>query len=102
MLASVVNFFNPSMIVIGGGVANAGDQLLASIREAVYRRSLPLATRDLVIVPSALGGRAGITGAAAMVADELFSPAGLAATLRRHSGTDVARRGRLVALSEVS
>ena len=36
MLASVVNFFNPSLIVIGGGVANSPDQFLASIRETVY------------------------------------------------------------------
>ena len=99
MLASVVNFFNPSLIVIGGGVANAGDQLLAAIREAVYRRSLPLATRDLLILPSALGGRAGVIGAAAMVGDELFSPAGLAGTLARHAGTEVQRGGRLVALA---
>jgi glucokinase-like ROK family protein len=102
MLASVVNFFNPSLIVIGGGVANAGDQLLAAIREAVYRRSLPLATRDLLILPSALGGQAGIIGAAAMVADEIFSPGGLPSTLIRHAGRDVARGGRLVALSEVA
>ena len=47
MLASVVNFFNPSMIAIGGGVANSPDVLLASIRESIYRRSLPLATRNL-------------------------------------------------------
>ena len=47
MLATVVNFFNPSLIVIGGGVAQSGDQLLAAIRETVYRRSLPLATRKL-------------------------------------------------------
>jgi glucokinase-like ROK family protein len=99
MLASVVNFFNPSLIVIGGGVANAGDQLLAAIREAVYRRSLPLATRDLLILPSALGGQAGTIGAAAMVADELFSQGGLAATLARHAGSGIARGGRLVALS---
>ena len=102
MLASVVNFFNPSLIVIGGGVANAGDQLLAAVREAVYRRSLALATRDLLILPSALGARAGIIGAGAMVADELFSPTGLATTLARHAGTGVARGGRLVALSEAA
>lgn len=81
MLASVVNFFNPSLIVIGGGVAQSGDRLLASIREAVYRRSLPLATRDLRVVPSSLGPRAGVVGAAAMVADELFSRERLAETL---------------------
>ena len=73
MLASVVNFFNPSLIVIGGGVAQSGDQLLASIRETVYRRSLPLATRDLVIQRSSLGGLAGVIGASAMVVDQLFS-----------------------------
>jgi glucokinase-like ROK family protein len=98
MLASVVNFFNPSLIVIGGGVASAGDQLLAAVREAVYRRSLPLATRDLLILPSALGGRTGIIGAAAMVADELFSPAHLATTLARHAGIDSQGERRLLTL----
>jgi glucokinase-like ROK family protein len=72
MLASVVNFFNPSLIVLGGGVAGAGDLLLATIRETVYRRSLPLATRELVVKRSALGNRAGVVGAAAIVTDELF------------------------------
>jgi predicted NBD/HSP70 family sugar kinase len=73
MLASVVNFFTPSLIVIGGGVANSPDQLLASIRETVYRRSLPLATRDLLIQRSSLGGLAGVIGASSMVVDEVFS-----------------------------
>ncbi len=77
MLASVVNFFNPSLIVVGGGVAAAGDVLLASIRQTVYGRSLPLATRDLLIQRSALGSVGGVTGAAVMVLDELFSPASL-------------------------
>ena len=73
MLASIVNFFNPSLIVIGGGVAQSGDQFLAAIRESIYRRSLPLATRDLAIQRSSLGNLAGVAGAAAMVADQLFS-----------------------------
>ncbi len=73
MLASVVNFFNPSLIVIGGGVANSPDQLLAAIRETIYRRSLPLATRDLLIQRSSLGGLAGVIGASAMVIDLLFA-----------------------------
>jgi len=73
MLAGVVNFFNPSLIVIGGGVAQAGDLLLAAVRQVVYGRSLPLATRNLAIRRSALAGTAGILGAATMVTDELFS-----------------------------
>ncbi|MBI3749403.1 MAG: ROK family protein [Chloroflexi bacterium] len=73
MLSSVVNFFNPSLIVIGGGVANSPDQLLAAIRETIYRRSLPLATRDLLIQRSSLGGLAGVIGASAMVVDQLFA-----------------------------
>lgn len=73
------------MIVIGGGVASAGDRYLATIRQTVYRRSLPLATRNLQIVPSGLGPMAGVVGAAAMVADELFSLQQLAGTLARHA-----------------
>src|SRR5687768_6923431 len=72
-LASVVNFFNPSLIVVGGGVAQSGDQLLAAIRETVYRRSLPLATRDLAVQRSSLGTLAGVVGASAMVVEQLFS-----------------------------
>jgi glucokinase-like ROK family protein len=78
MLASAVNFFNPSLIVIGGGVAQAGDVLLVPIRTTVHRRSLPLATRDLAIRRSSLGGLAGVIGASAMVVDQLFSRESLA------------------------
>jgi glucokinase-like ROK family protein len=73
MLAGIVNFFNPSLIVIGGGVANSPDQLLAAIRESIYRRSLPLATRELLIHRSSLGGLAGVIGASSMVVDQLFA-----------------------------
>ena len=78
MLAGIVNFFNPSLIVIGGGVANSPDQLLAAIRETIYRRSLPLATRDLLVQRSSLGGLAGVIGASVMVGDQLFSRESLA------------------------
>jgi glucokinase-like ROK family protein len=73
MLASVVNFFNPSLIIIGGGVAQSGDQMLASIRETVYRRSLPLATRELLIQRSSLGLLGGVHGTSALVVDQLFA-----------------------------
>ena len=72
-LASIVNFFNPSLILIGGGVSDSGDLFLASIRESIYRRALPLATRDLRLNRAPLGKRAGAVGAAFMVSDEIFS-----------------------------
>jgi glucokinase-like ROK family protein len=72
MLATVVNLLNPSLVVIGGGVSHAGNLFLATIRETVYRRSLPLATRALQIELSGLGEDAGVIGAATMVADELL------------------------------
>lgn len=73
MVATLVNALNPSLVVIGGGVSGVGDPLIASIRETVYRRSLPLATRDLRIVRSGLEGDGGRVGAASMVVDELFA-----------------------------
>jgi predicted NBD/HSP70 family sugar kinase len=74
VLATLVNFFNPAVIVIGGDVAQAHEQLLAGIREIVYQRSLPLATRHLAIVRSALDDHAGVTGAAALVIEHILSP----------------------------
>jgi glucokinase-like ROK family protein len=81
VLASLVNFFNPSVVVVGGGVAQSGDQLLAAIRETVYRRSLPLATRELTVQRSSLGALAGVIGASTMVTEQLFSRDVLAAWL---------------------
>jgi glucokinase-like ROK family protein len=72
VLAGLVNFFNPSLILIGGGVANIGNQLLASIRQAVLYRSTALATRELTINYSPLGSEAGVTGAISLALDYLF------------------------------
>jgi glucokinase-like ROK family protein len=71
-LASLVNFFNPSYVFFGGGVTNLGNQLLSSIRQAVLNRSLPLATRHLVIDYSSMGADTGITGAICLAKDHLF------------------------------
>ena len=74
VLAGLVNFFNPGRIVVAGGVAHAGNPLLAGIREAVYRRALPLAARDLDISISGLGDRAGRVGAARMAIEAYLAP----------------------------
>jgi glucokinase-like ROK family protein len=73
VLAGLVSFFNPGLIVIGGGVAGIGHTLLAEIRGVVYRRSLPLATGNMPIVLSELGGDAGVVGAARLVSDHVFT-----------------------------
>ncbi len=75
VLATLVSFANPSMIVIGGGLAQLGHVLLAEIRSVVYRRSLPLATGNLPVVLSELEGRAGVTGAAVLASDMAFEQA---------------------------
>lgn len=67
VLAACVSLINPSVIVIGGSLSQAGDSLLAGIREAIYARSLPLATTELKVVPARTGHQAAIRGAAAMV-----------------------------------
>jgi glucokinase-like ROK family protein len=73
VLAGLVSFINPSMIVIGGGLAGLGHLLLAEIRSVVYRRSLPLATGNLPVVLSELGPRAGVVGAAALASELAYS-----------------------------
>jgi predicted NBD/HSP70 family sugar kinase len=74
VLAGLVNALNPSVIVIGGDVAEAHEQLFAGVREIVYQRSTPLATRDLHFARSALGDRAGVVGAAVMAIEHVLSP----------------------------
>jgi len=69
VLATLVSTLNPSLIIIGGGVANIGHALLGEIRGTVYRRSLPLATRNLPVVLSELEGMAGVTGASVLAAE---------------------------------
>jgi predicted NBD/HSP70 family sugar kinase len=73
VLASLVNFFNPSHIFIGGGIANFGNHLLVAIRRAVLHRSLPLATTHLSIKFSRMSADAGVMGAISLALDYLFA-----------------------------
>jgi len=74
VVATMVNLINPSVVVIGGRLADSGEHLLAGIREVVYRRSLPLATESLRIVSSRAGAEAGVLGAASMAITHVLSP----------------------------
>lgn len=73
VLAGLVSFFNPGLVIIAGGVARLGHILLAEIRSVVYRRSLPLATGNLPIVLSELEDVAGVVGAARLISDHVYS-----------------------------
>ena len=76
VLASLVSFFNPGLIVIGGRVTGLGHALLAEIRGVAYRRSLPLATGNLPIVLSELGDEGGVIGAARLISSSVYAPLG--------------------------
>jgi len=81
ILAGVVNLLNPAEIVIGGDLAQAGQPLLAGIRETIYRRSTTLNTNELTIRTSQLGDRAGVIGAAALVIERILDPVAIDAAL---------------------
>ena len=72
MLAGLVNFFNPSLILIGGGVSKIGFKLLSSIRQAVLRRSTALSTKALRIELSQLGDDAGVIGGIRLALENIF------------------------------
>ena len=66
-LASVVNLLNPEKIIIGGGVAAAGDLLLTPIKESLIKRAMPIAGSAVEIVPAQLGNSAGVIGASLLI-----------------------------------
>jgi predicted NBD/HSP70 family sugar kinase len=85
-VADAVNVLNPSTVVLGGDIANAHEHLLAHVREVVYTRSLPLATRSLDIVLSELGNRAGVLGGAYLAIEHRLQPDALDHELERRLG----------------
>ncbi|HWU23877.1 MAG TPA: ROK family protein, partial [Nocardioides sp.] len=81
VLAVAVNLLNPQAVVIGGDMAGAFDVYAAGVRETLYARATALATRELQVLPSTFGDRAGLVGCAAMALDRVLSPAAVDARL---------------------
>ena len=77
VVATLVHFYNPARVTLGGSVAAASDELLAGIRSVVYQRALPLATRNLVLANSVLGEFGGVAGAAVLGIERVLSAAGI-------------------------
>lgn len=72
VLATVVTLLNPGVLMVAGDVA--GPPFLTGVRELLYQRAMPRTTAYLQVVPSQLGERAGLKGAAAMVVEHLYAP----------------------------
>jgi predicted NBD/HSP70 family sugar kinase len=74
VLAACVALLNPNQIVLGGELAEAGEPLLAGIRETIYRRGQPLATRQLHVSMASDPVLAGVIGASRLVQDVILAP----------------------------
>ncbi len=66
-LTNIIDILAPELVVIGGGIAQAGDLLLEPAREAIRKYAFPPQLRDVELVQAELGEFSGIYGAAAMV-----------------------------------
>lgn len=73
VLTVCVSLLNPSVIVIGGSLAQAAEHLVAGVREVVYARSIPLLTEQLTIAPSRTGSHAGLRGISRLAVDSALS-----------------------------
>lgn len=74
-LATAINLLDPDVVVIGGGVARAGEPLLEPVRRAAERYALPSHRRGLRIVAAELGERAGVVGAGLLAWQVANAPA---------------------------
>ena len=65
-------YLNPGVLMIAGDLAET--HFVTGVRELLYQRALPRATRNLQVVTSRLGDRAALAGATAMVVEHLYAP----------------------------
>jgi glucokinase len=75
-VVTLVNIFNPEVVVVGGGAIAAGELLLAPAREVVASRALPINREDVRLVPARFGAESGMLGAACMALDLAGVPVG--------------------------
>ncbi|MHB8926482.1 MAG: ROK family protein [Bacillota bacterium] len=70
-IANYINLVNPELVIIGGGVAQAGELFLAPVRRVVAQRAMKVQAAAARVVPARLGEDAGVIGAAALVLERL-------------------------------
>jgi predicted NBD/HSP70 family sugar kinase len=89
-VADLVSILNPAQIVISGQLAECDEMLLSGIRERVYQRTSPLATRNLRLHTSDLGEFVGVTGLALITVDHILAADVINATLSLKPAVGVA------------
>ncbi|MGL4450925.1 MAG: ROK family protein [Sarcina sp.] len=65
-VANIITMFDPSMVVIGGGVSNAGEEIFEKVREVVKRRNFKVMSDNCEVVHAKLGTDAGVLGAVSL------------------------------------
>jgi glucokinase len=83
-IVTIIHAFNPALVVLGGGVTRAGDDLFTPVRDVVAARTMPWLREVVEVVPAALGSATGILGAVAVALD-----AGEAEARGERGGADV-------------
>ena len=78
VLADVIWLLNPDAVVLGGGVAQAGELVFAPIRRTIRERTSPIFHENLEILPAELGSDAGLIGCGALAVDALTISSALA------------------------
>lgn len=86
VLASIVNFFNPRDVILGGAMS-ASAPLVAAIRAELFQRCLPLVGNDLDVRAARSPGDAGVRGAAHLVLEEVLAPARIEQLVRELDDT---------------
>jgi hypothetical protein len=95
-IANIISVMNPAMVIVGGGVALAGEVLLNTARVTALARVVPPLAREVEIVPAALGDRGGMLGAALLALSSALEPraeTALAAPPRRRPRASGRRAG---------
>lgn len=82
VLTTVVSVLNPEVLVLAGDLAHTDGHFVTGLRETIYQRSLPRATRRLRVVTTRLGEEAHVAGGVRLAVDEVFAPAAVDARLR--------------------
>ncbi|WP_460913137.1 ROK family transcriptional regulator [Paramicrobacterium agarici] len=81
-LADVVGLLNPSAVIVGGNLAEAGERFVAAVRRSLFGAAHVYSRQSLVVAQSRLAAKAGVRGASALALDALFDPDRISALTR--------------------